>query len=196
MEPVSFNKISISKKKLHRADAVANIRATRNYAHQIATSRSMSNNRLISTVGSTLLALFLAYSSFFYFPAFSSKKSYIKIATHNGVTSSIDKKNGNNNPYLDYLLMNQGYLKDGQTVSVYYELSPETKLDLIISKCAGPVILEIYSCRGNTIKVVETDANSGAFDITFAESGFYKFDEKLKTVSVGNNTFKVIWMRK
>lgn len=193
---MSFSKVNISKSRRYNADFLSNVRSARQYAHGVATSRSMSNKRLVFSILSLLLGLFSAYSSFFYFPAYSSSKNYIKVSTQNGPIPVNGKSADANNPYLNYLLMNQGYLKAGQSVVVSYETSPGTQLELTVSKCAGPMVFEIYSCRGTIIETIETESSSSRFDLTVTEAGFYQFSEKLTDTSMMNGEYKIIWKRK
>jgi hypothetical protein len=193
---MSFTKFNISNNNSRSPDFISNFRSANQYAYQVATTRSMSNKRLVLSAISLLIGLFCAYSSFFYWPAFSSKKSFIKIATQNETWPANGKEAQGNNPYLNYLLMNQGYLRAGQAVEVNYELSPEAQLELTVIKCAGPIVLEIYSCRGTVIMDIDADINSGKFELIVDQAGFYKFEEKLKYTSGMDSSYKVAWVRK
>ena len=100
------------------------------------------------------------------------------------------------NQYLNYLLMNQGYLKVGQGVNVNYQMPPGAELNLNVIKCSGPAVVEIYSCRGTIIKTLKVTQDSKMFDLTIGESGFYKFEQTLTDTSPKNSSYKVVWKRK
>jgi hypothetical protein len=165
-------------------------------AKRLATKRSMSNKRLVSTGATFLLSLFLIYSSFFYFPAFNSKKSIIKIVSHDSSAFPAGKNGGVFSGYFDYLLMNRGFLNAGQTVSATYDLSPDVELKLIVIKCSGPVIVEIYSCRGRIVKTIDIGKqNKGHIDLNFSETGFYRFSQQVLQMPGPDKEFRVDWKR-
>ena len=92
--------------------------------------------------------------------------------------------------------MNQGYLKAGQTVTVDYKVSLGAELYLTVTKCSGPAVVEVYSCRGSLIRTFKLTQNSGRFGLIVQETGFYKFNQVLTDTSAPNSTFEVIWKRK
>lgn len=176
---------------------VNDVRLSIHEASLIATERSMSNQRLISTVVAVLLGLFLAYTSFFYFPAYQSKSSVLDVATEQGSVPEPRKvKLVGLEPYLEQFMLQRGYMKAGQTVSLSYKVSEGTQLKLLVSKCAGPVIIEVYSCRGSIVDSVDIGSRlDGVIDLTVQSNGFYHFTEQLLESSAKNNDFELVWKR-
>ena len=193
---MSFSKFKLSDHYSNSYGFVSNKSSVHHYMYQNATLRSMSNGRFISTILSLLLGLFLIYTSFFYFPAYSTKPSFIKVSAQNNIKQINDKTALVDNRYLNYLLMNQGYLKTGQTVTVDYKISPGAELYLTVTKCSGPAVVEVYSCRGSLIKTFKLTQKSGRFGLSVKDSGFYKFNQVLTDTSAQNSTFEAIWKRK
>lgn len=180
---MSFTKTKFSNNRQDGKTFAFNVYPEQTYMSQDEASHSMSINRGPSTILSLLLGLFLVFSSFFYLPAYFSNSFDEKIAL-------LD------NRYLNHILMNQGYFKSGQTVTVDYEMPPGTELSLSVTKCSGPLIVEIYSCRGTLVETFKVTESSNRFNLVMGETGFYKFDQKLTNDPAKNDIFEVIWMRK
>ncbi|MEP6341999.1 MAG: hypothetical protein ABJ275_01690 [Maricaulaceae bacterium] len=161
----------------------SNVYPVQTYITQDKASRSMSINKGSSTILSLLLGLFLAFCSFFYLPAYISNSFNEKITLLDSL-------------YLNHLLKGQGYFKSGQTVTVDYKMSPGTELSFSVTKCSGPLIVEIYSCRGTLVKTFKVTEVSNRFNLVMGETGFYTFDQKLTNDSTKNSIFEVNWMRK
>ena len=168
-----------------------------NLSHDL-TRRSMSNRRLVFTVLSLLLAIFMSYASFFYIPAYVSGTSILKIASQSATyPSSTSHKKSQTvfDRYLDPLIMNRGYLTQGQAVKVRYARSADTKLTLIAVRCSGPMVLEIFSCESTGIRKIEANKINGEATFSIKQNGFYHFYEAAASKEQSEPQFDVIWSR-
>ena len=168
-----------------------------NLRHDL-TRRSMSNHRLVFTVLSLLLAIFMSYASFFYLPAYVSGASVLKISSQSASypSSTSHKKNQTVfDRYLDYLIMNRGYLTKGQAVKVRYARSADTQLTLVASRCAGPMIWEIFSCKSTEVRRVKAKQINGELTFSVPQNGFYRFNEVATSKEQFAPQFDVIWSR-
>lgn len=162
------------------------------------TRRSMSNRRLVFMALSLLLAIFMSYASFFYIPAYLSGNAILKIASHTGDYPTSTRHKDNQTAlerYLDYLIMNRGYLTKGQAVKVRYARSEATELTLIASRCAGPVIWEIFSCDKTEVKRINAKKINGETIFAVPQNGFYQFNEVTSLGEPSASAYDVIWSR-
>lgn len=164
----------------------------------VAEQRSMTNKRLGFTIITFLLAIFLTYSSLFYFPAYTIKPSIVRVATQDGAVPSVeidDDSQGLGN-YLKLLIMRRGYLRQGQSVTASYSLDEGMRMELAISRCNKAVILEIYMC-GKTLtqSVVIGNTREGRVNFTANSGGFYFFEEKVISPVNYAPKYTVSWRR-
>ena len=162
------------------------------------TRRSMSNRRLVFTALSLILAIFMSYASFFYIPAYVSGTSILKIASQSATyPSSTSHKKSQTvfDRYLDPLIMNRGYLTKGQAVKVRYARTAQTQLTLVASRCAGPIIWEIFSCDSTELRKVQVKKINGEVTFSVPQNGFYRFHEITSTQGQSLPEFDVIWSR-
>ena len=162
------------------------------------TRRSMSNRRLVFTVLSLLLAIFMSYVSFFYIPAYVSGTAILKVASQSGNYPSSTRYKKNQTVferYMDHLIMNRGYLTKGQAVKVRYARTAQTQLTLVASRCAGPIIWEIFSCDSTELRKVQAKKINGEVTFSVPQNGFYRFHEITSTQGQSLPEFDVIWSR-
>ena len=163
-----------------------------------AQQRSMTNKRLAFTIFAFLLTIFLAFSSLFYFPAYTIKPSHTRVATQDIVIANADedKNTSGLSNYLRRLIGQRGYLRAGQSVSANYSLPAGTQMDLIISSCAKFVIIEIYQCNKTELQRVGVgQLQDGRFDFIVNTNGFYLFDQVVTNSLNSSPEYKVSWRR-
>lgn len=168
-----------------------------NLRHDL-TRRSMSNSRLIFTFLSLLFAIFMSYASFFYLPAYVSGTAILKVAsqTANYPSSTRHKKSQTVfDRYLDHLIMNRGYLTKGQAVKVRYARSADTQLTLVASRCAGPMIWEIFSCKSTEVRRLNAKQINSEISFFVTQNGFYRFHEVATPNNQSTPAYDVIWSR-
>ncbi|MDB2438152.1 hypothetical protein N9W89_05510 [Hellea sp.] len=159
---------------------------------------AMGKKRLFFTVLTLLVTAFLAYSSWFYFPAYTINPATIHVASHSHLIPSSDVKvdDGVLDNYVKLLAKQRGYLKAGQSVTASYKVSAGTMVDLVVSSCSNYVILEIYKCNkvvSDSVKI--GSAPEGKIDFTVESSGFYVFDEILSSPHDEATQYQISWRR-
>lgn len=191
----------MGKKLTNNTVMVSDARFNIHEASRLATERSVSNKRLMSTGLALLLGSFLVFSSLFYIPAYKSKPTMVKISTPNGVTSNGEKEAKPDmtpglTPFMEHLLLNRGYMRAGQTVSTSYVLPAGTRLKLVVTKCAGPAVVEVYSCGGTVVQAIEIGTRlEGKLDFIVQSKGFYHFTEEVIELSTSSPEYNVEWKR-
>jgi hypothetical protein len=177
---------------------VARLRGDFAHLSKIANKRSMTNKRLTFTILTFLLTIFLAYSSLFYFPAYTFKPAVVRIATQDAVIpdASETKSSVGLNNYLNLLIKQRGYLRAGQSVRVDYNVALGSEIDVVIFKCNQVVIVEIYSCNKAEYQRTEIGkASQGYVQFTVDAGGFYYFEEDVKTLDPMAAEYFIKWSR-
>ncbi|MEP3892088.1 MAG: hypothetical protein ABJN69_16645 [Hellea sp.] len=189
---------SIRKGDFRVQSDVSRLRSDFAQLSELANQRSMTNKRLTFTVLTLLLTMFLAYSSLFYFPAYTVKSSVVRIATQDAVIpdSSETENSRNLNNYLKLLIKQRGYLRAGQSVRVDYNVALGSQIDVVIFKCNQVVIVEIYSCNKTEYQKTEIgSAAEGYVEFTVDSAGFYYFDEVVKNAAPSALEYYIKWSR-
>lgn len=170
-------------------------------ASRLATERSVNHKRFVFNVLALLLGGFLVFSSLFYIPAYNSKPALANISSPNGAASSGEEVVRSDltpglTPFFEHLLLNRGYMKAGQTVSTSYVLPAGTRLKLVVTKCAGPALVEVYSCGGTVVDAIEIGSRpEGKLDFIVQSKGFYHFTEEVIELSANSSEYTVEWKR-
>lgn len=189
---------SIKKGDFRVQSDVSRLRSDFAHLSKVANKRSMTNKRLTFTILTFLLTIFLAYSSLFYFPAYTVKPAVVRIATQDAVIPDVSETESNEGlkNYLKLLIKQRGYLRAGQSVRVDYNVDLGSQIDLVIFRCNQVVIVEIYSC--NKIEYQKTEigkAADGYVQFTVDSAGFYYFEEVVKAASPSAIEYVIKWSR-
>lgn len=175
-------------------------RLRNDFAHlsEMANKRSMTNKRLTFTILTFLLTIFLAYSSLFYFPAYTFKPALVRVATQDMVVPDAAEAESRPdlNNYLKLLIKQRGYLRAGQSVRVDYKVALGSHIDVVVLRCNPVVIVEIYACNKTEYQRAEIGkAAEGYVQFTADKAGFYYFDEVLKSHDSAAVEYVIKWSR-
>ena len=166
-----------------------------NTIKRAATERSMSNRRLLSTGAVLSLAFFLVYSSYFYFPAYYSSPTIVRVATEAGSVPDDSPSKTILGKYIGHMLWKRGYVRAGQSVKAEYKVSEGVQLKLVSNSCSGTLIVEIFSCTPSNFQETDIENRQGAITFTVQESGFYHFEEILMAEGDTKSKYAVTWTR-
>ena len=164
----------------------------------LKTQKSMGIGRTFGSATTLIIGGAMCYVSLHYVPAYLGLNKILAFSDLD-TSSSVAPESSQwaaLSSYVDAFRIKRTYLKSGQTIQAQYALPEGAKLDLIIQRCRPAFVVEIFNCQVISEETAQvTNDKDGTQRFSFAESGFYRFDEKV-TLSPNNvKNYRVIWSR-
>ena len=164
----------------------------------LKTRKSMGIGRTFGSATTLIIGGAMCYVSLHYVPAYLGLNKILAFSDLD-TSSSVAPESSQwaaLSSYVDAFRIKRTYLKSGQTIQAQYALPEGAKLDLIIQRCRPAFVVEIFNCQVISEETAHvTNDKDGTQRFSFAESGFYRFDEKV-TLSPNNvKNYRVIWSR-